>query len=147
MNGSKITIALALAALAGAQAQVPDSVAVKVDSLNSGLLRTEAIVGALSKLKVSGFAQFQYVYSTDTNISSSTTGGSSQSYSQKQGAWSLRRARLKAVEQAQQGEEFPIARGHRAGITQHRRQVLEVIILAVAVVEACKDAEDLQVAL
>jgi hypothetical protein len=53
MNGSKITIALALAALAGAQAQVPDSVAVKVDSLNSGLLRTEAIVGALSKLKVS----------------------------------------------------------------------------------------------
>jgi len=95
MNGSKITIALALAAMAGANAQTADSIATKVDSLNAGLLRTEKTVGMLSHFKVGGLVQFQYLYYSDTN----EAGGNSQ----KQGAWSIKRGRIKTTYDAGNG--------------------------------------------
>ncbi|HXP89887.1 MAG TPA: hypothetical protein VN931_03045 [Fibrobacteria bacterium] len=95
MNGSKITIALALAAMAGAYADVPDSLVVKVDSLNSGLLRTEKTVGMLSHFKVGGLVQFQYMYFTDTG----EAGGNAA----KQGAWAIKRGRIKTTYDAGNG--------------------------------------------
>lgn len=116
MNQSKITIALALAGIAGAQtpagtdvapaaqeapkvaeSQVQnvaleeklDAVDGKVDGLNDAFLDTKSTVDGLKKLKISGFIQFQYAYNTDTNLTSSP------GYASKQGAWALRRARLK----------------------------------------------------
>jgi phosphate-selective porin len=133
MNGRMITAALALAGLAGAQS-VEDTVARaqakaasqkattaanladaatkadveqnekiqavegKVDGLNEDYLETKATVAALKKFKVGGFVQFQYAYAADTNLS----GG----FSQKQGAWSLRRARLKFTYDAGNGAQL-----------------------------------------
>ena len=133
MNRRLITTALALAGFAGAQS-VEDTVAraqaksasqkaasakiladsaiaangeqnekiqavdSKIDGLNEDYLATKATVDALKKFKVSGFVQFQYAYAADTNLS----GG----YSQKQGAWSLRRARLKFAYDAGNGAQL-----------------------------------------
>jgi len=95
MNGSKISIALVLAAMAGANAQTADSVVAKVDSLESGLLRTEKTVAVLSHFKVGGLVQLQYMYFSDTN----EAGGNSQ----KQGAWSIKRGRIKTIYDAGNG--------------------------------------------
>jgi phosphate-selective porin len=141
MNGTKISIALAIAGIAGAQTPAPvaaapvedaaaradakaavakaasaaatadsakkasaaeheqvQAVEGKVDGLNESYLETKATVAALSKFKVSGFLQFQYALASDTNLS----GG----YSQKQGAWALRRARLKFAYDAGNGAQL-----------------------------------------
>lgn len=70
----------------------------KLDGLNESYLETKATVAALAKLKVGGFLQYQYAFASDTNQS----GG----YATKQGAWSLRRARLKFTYDAGNGAVF-----------------------------------------
>ena len=135
MNGRMITAALALAGIAGAQS-VEDTVAraqaktasqrataakiaadsalaadaeqdnkiqavdSKIDGLNEDYLATKSTVTGLAKLKVSGYIQFQYALNADTNLASAP------GYSQKQGAWSLRRGRVKLAYNAGNGAEF-----------------------------------------
>ncbi len=130
MNGRLITTALALAGLAGAQS-VEDTVAraqaksasqkatsaasiadeamkansaqdekiqgvdAKIDGLNEDYLATKATVDGLNKFKVGGLMQVQYMYYSDTNLA----GGDHS----KQGAWSIKRGRIKTTYDAGKG--------------------------------------------
>jgi len=79
----------------GAQNEKIDATAGKLSGLEEAYLETKSTVAGLAKLKVGGFVQFQYAYAEDTSFS----GG----YSQKQGAWSMRRARIKFTYDAGNG--------------------------------------------
>ncbi len=107
---NKMLLPIALAAFAGfASAEAPaaddaaqkeklEAVEGKVDGLNESYLETKTTVAGLAKLKIGGFVQFQYALASDTNLS----GG----YSQKQGAWAMRRARIKFTYDAGNGAQF-----------------------------------------
>lgn len=96
------TLAMAIAAVAGAQGlsadEKIDAVEGKLTGLEESYLETMATVKSLSKLKIGGLAQVRYIHYTDTNLVGTKP--------YQQDYFAVRRGRLKATYDAGNGSSY-----------------------------------------